>query len=86
MAGKKGRSGRKPSATGYRAWCREVADRDDIRAAILGKAQQDPDFALKVAEHGYGRPPQALDVSTPKPFMTYLVAAPGAIPPVGTEE
>lgn len=62
MAGKKGRSGRKPEATGYRAWCRSVADRPEIRAKILARALEDPDFALRLAEHGYGRPPQALDV------------------------
>ena len=62
MAGVKGRSGRKPDTTGFRSWCRSVVDRESVKTLIAAKAEADPEFALKVAEHGYGRPPQALDV------------------------
>ena len=70
MAGKKGRSGgRRPGAgrpveaVGFRSWCRAVMERPEIRAAIERHAREDPWFALKIAEHGYGRPPQSLDVN-----------------------
>lgn len=63
MAGVKGRSGRKPDTTGYRAWCRSVVDRDTVRSLIAAKAESDPDYALRLCEHAYGRPPQALDVT-----------------------
>jgi len=63
VAGVKGRSGRKPDATGFRAWAREVVDRESTRQLIADKANVDPDYALRLCEHAYGRPPQALDVS-----------------------
>jgi len=63
VAGAKGRSGRKPDATGFRAWAREVVDRESTRKLIADKADSDPDYALRLCEHAYGRPPQALDVS-----------------------
>ena len=31
---------------------------------LHAKAKEDPDVALKLFEHGYGRPPQALDVNS----------------------
>jgi len=66
MAGVKGRSGRRnrdPIVTGFREFCRDVVSDPKVQAKIRRQALANPDFALRVAEHGFGRPPQALDVS-----------------------
>jgi hypothetical protein len=47
---------------GFRAWCRAVVERPEVRAALERYALENPEFALRLAEHGFGRPPQALDV------------------------
>lgn len=62
MAGVKGRSGRKPKAVGFRQWCRDVVMQPEVLEAMKTRAKTDTDFALKLSEHGFGRPPQALDV------------------------
>lgn len=65
MAGVKGRSGRKnrpPEVIGFRDFCRNVIANPKVQAGITRRALRDPEFALRVAEHGFGRPPQALDV------------------------
>ena len=73
MAGAKGRSGGRRAGAGrkpvtanpdfrFREWCRAVVARPEVREGIAARAETDPEFALKVAEHGFGRPPQSLDV------------------------
>ncbi len=62
MAGKKGRSGRKSFVTGFREFCRGVVMDPDLQEKMKKRAQEDMDYALKLAEHGFGRPPQALDL------------------------
>ena len=55
-------AGRKPTAVGFRQWCRDVVMRPEVLQALEERALTDTEFALKVAEHGFGRPPQALDI------------------------
>jgi hypothetical protein len=73
MAGVKGRSGRRPQATGFRDWCRRIALDPEVQKGIEQEAKENPEFALKVAEHGFGRPPQSLDVSVTRPDR-YVIA------------
>lgn len=51
-------------AVGFRQWCRDVVGKPEVRKAIEDRCLTDPEFALRVCDHGYGRPPQALDVRT----------------------
>lgn len=55
-------SGRKP-VTGFREFARRTVMDPEVLAAIAGRAKVDPEYALKLAEAGFGRPPQALDVA-----------------------
>lgn len=77
MAGVKGRSGRKQAVTGFRAWCREVGLSRTVKANIIRRARHDPEFALKLLEHGFGRPPQSLDVKVQRE-NTYRIAWPSS--------
>lgn len=65
MAGAKGRSGRKPNQLGiyFREAMRDIATSDKVIKLIEAQAQTDPIFALRVAEHGFGRPFQAVHVT-----------------------
>jgi len=64
MAGnaRSGRRNRDPIVIGWRDFCRSVVSDPAVQAKIKATALESPDFALRLAEHGYGRPPQALDV------------------------
>ncbi len=64
MAGVKGKSGRKPNelALQFRAFCRELINSEKVLKTIRTQAIADPFFALKVAEHGIGRPFQSVHV------------------------
>jgi hypothetical protein len=62
MAGKKGRSGRKSYVQGFRDFCREVVLSEQVREKMRAEAEENPDYALKLAEHGFGRPPQSMDL------------------------
>ena len=55
----KAKMGRKRIVKGFRGWCRKVVEDPKVRAAMERAALESPEFALKIAEHGYGRPPQA---------------------------
>lgn len=55
-------TGRPKEATGFRAWARAVTLSEKVLACIQRKAEKDPVFALKLAEHGFGRPRQGLDI------------------------
>lgn len=50
---------------GFRDWCRRVVTDPAVQALMAAQAATDPDFALKLAEHGFGRPCQAIEVSGP---------------------
>jgi len=63
MAGVKGRSGRKPERTGWREWCRSIVLDPEVQSNIAAEAKRNPELALKLAEHGFGRPSQALDLN-----------------------
>ena len=65
--GKRAGAGRKDSVVGGRAWLRSIADdparRLRVESAIdkaITKGELGPIF--HAFEHGYGRPPQALDI------------------------
>lgn len=60
----KRKRGRPREVEGFRSFCRSVVSNPEVQAAIAEAALKNPEFALRVAEHGYGRPPQALDVRT----------------------
>jgi hypothetical protein len=54
-------------ADSFREWCRSVIDHPEVRAAVEARAKRDPEFALKLGEHGYGKAPQSLTIgSDPK--------------------
>lgn len=55
-------AGRKRVEFRFRRWCREVFVDPEIQENIKRAAKEDPLFALKLAEHGWGRPPQSLTV------------------------
>ena len=55
-------AGRKTLKFGFRKWCREVVMDKEVQEQIKAEAKTNPHFALKLAEHGFGRPPQSLDV------------------------
>ena len=76
MAGRPGKSGRRPQATGFRDWCRRIALDPKVQKAIKAEAETDPWFALKVAEHGFGRPPQSLDVKVEATPVRYAFDVP----------
>lgn len=67
MANDRNHGGRRkntdPVVVGFREFCRNVVSHPEVKAKIEAAARANPEFALRVAEHGYGRPPQALDVS-----------------------
>ena len=64
MAGVKGKSGRTPNKLGlyWREACRDIATSDKVLKLVKAAAESDPVFALRVAEHGFGRPFQAVHV------------------------
>ena len=62
MGGKGSGRGGKPNATGFRQKMRDLALDPDVIESIIARAKVDPEFALKCAEHGFGRAPQALDI------------------------
>ena len=47
----------------FREFCRTVVADPQVQSRIQEAARANPEFALRVAEHGFGRPPQALDVT-----------------------
>lgn len=57
-----GRRNIDPTVVGFRQFCRDVISNPKVKAKIEAAALRNPEFALRLAEHGYGRPPQALDV------------------------
>jgi hypothetical protein len=61
--GKRPGAGRKPLRKGWQEFCREVVRDKKVQAKIKAAAEADPQFALKLAEHGFGRPSQALQIS-----------------------
>lgn len=79
--GKRTGAGRPKEVLGWRDFCRSVIGDPRIQAAIKARALRNPDFALRVAEQGYGRPPQALDVShrSEGPLEFRILDATGAI-------
>jgi hypothetical protein len=52
----------KPHVTGYRQKMRDITLLPEVLEGIVARAKLDPEFALKCAEHGFGRAPQALDI------------------------
>lgn len=54
---------------------------------LAEKAKEDPDIALKLFEHGYGKAPQSLRLDTEAVINLHIVTgldgAPDAIPPKG---
>lgn len=71
----------------FRKWCRKVALDPDVQELMHRTAKENPEFALKVCEHAYGRPPQALDITTPDhPIGGVTVLAPVAASEVSLEE
>ena len=78
--GKRNGAGRKPTRFGFRSWCRDIVLGDDVLKGIADKAKTDPEFALRLAEHGFGRPPQSLDIKggAADGKTVYAVELPGA--------
>lgn len=71
----------------FRKWCRKVAADPEVQKLMHDTARENPEFALKVCEHAYGRPPQALDITTPdRPIGGVTVLAPVAATEVSLEE
>ncbi len=64
MAGVKGRSGAKPKRKTalFREFCRDIITSKEVLESLKAEALANPIFALKLAEHGIGRPFQAVYV------------------------
>lgn len=81
--GRRPGAGRKCLPSTWREWCRAVVNDPAVRKAILERAKRDPEFALRVADHGFGRPPQALGVTVSgdakKPLVYQAVFADGGV-------
>jgi hypothetical protein len=58
---KTGRPPKKKSLL-FREFCRDIITRPEVLAALEAEAIKNPQFALKLAEHGIGRPFQAVYV------------------------
>ena len=74
----------------FRKWCRAVISDPKIRKALQKRAQEDTDFALKLAEHGFGRPgPQIVDDSDNNILLAggpINISIGAVIPSVGLED
>ena len=62
MPGGRGRP--KSGAAEGRAWCRKVVTSPEVMQMLEEAAKTDPAVALKLFEHGFGRPPQSLTLSS----------------------
>lgn len=60
--GRRKGAGRKTTVTGWRQWCRDTVLSPEVQQVMLDRALKDADFALRLAEAGFGRPPQAMDL------------------------
>lgn len=49
--------------TNFRQICREIVLSKKVMDQIRALAEKDGAFALDVAAHGFGRPPQSLDIT-----------------------
>ena len=77
-------AGRKSLKFGFREWCRKIVMDKEVQAEIMRECRCDPNFALKVAEHGFGRPGQALDVNvTNQKDERRIVLHDGTVIPTG---
>lgn len=57
----------------------------EVLANLMEAARTDPMVALKLAEHGFGRPPQALDVKVEGPQRIVVIDG-GEIEGVGQDD
>lgn len=82
------RTGERPGERGaFRTWCKKVALDPVVQKLMHDTARENPEFALKVCEHAYGRPPQALDISTPDhPIGGVTVLAPQQAQEISLDE
>lgn len=90
MGGKGSGPSGKIHVTGFRQRMRDVALLPEVLQGIIDRAKEDPEFALKCAEHGFGRPPQAMDIRAtnvgPEQQLVYRASLEGgyAIPSEAT--
>lgn len=80
--GNKG-GGRKPGE--FQALCRELASCDDTIAVVrrVIKGELDPKVIAAVkwaSEHGYGKPAQAVDVTSGGERLSYVIESPAKAP------
>ena len=50
---------------GWREWCRQCAMQPEVLELIDQEAKRNPSYALEVAAHGFGKPPQGVTVDIP---------------------
>ena len=82
--GKRPGSGPEVKIAGTRKWFRDIVENPDLRSRVekiiqAEVAQGQLENWWKAVEHGFGRPPQALDIRTPpgQGPLVYLVAHEG---------
>ena len=77
--GRRPGSGRPRVEFRWRRWAREAFSKHpEIQQNLIEAAKVDPNIALKLAEHGWGRPPQSLTVdSTKTERIEYVPVFPG---------
>lgn len=61
--GKRAGSGPKRKRGAFACFAREIVLTPEVQAVIKAKALESADFALRLAEHGFGRPSQALHIT-----------------------
>lgn len=77
---------RKRGRGGFRDFCRRTVMSRLVRLSLIRRARIDPEFALKLAKHGFGAEPQAVQVNVDhreERKVVYVVQLPGAgaVPP-----
>ena len=81
--GRRQGSGKKAIAGKFRSTCREIVESEKVQKLFRDTAETDAHFALKLAEHGWGRPPQSLDIKvagdSDQPIV-HEVTMPGGAP------
>ena len=66
---------------GFRDFCRRTVMSRLVRLGLIRRARLDPEFALKLAKHGFGAEPQAVQVNVDHrevKRVVYVVQLPGA--------
>ena len=70
--------GRPRIQTDFRQRCRDIVLSPKVWKGIAARARRDPEFAMRVAEHGFGRPTQAVSLDQAGPLTVRIEYASGS--------